>query len=295
MTYRELYEKGKSALATAGIDEAELDARLLLEFVCGTDRNTLLVHGDRDVTPQEEADYIMLLHKRESRYPLQQLTGVQNFMGLDFCVNEHVLIPRQDTEILVEEVLQNLHDGMHILDMCTGSGCILISLLHYSNNCTGVGADISAEELEVAKKNAARLLEGEIRSIPDMDGVHEIELIKSDLFENITGQFDMIVSNPPYIQTSVIDTLMPEVRDHEPRLALDGSEDGLLFYRKIVQESVIYLKQGGMLFFEIGYDQGEAVSQLMEQSGFLEVRVIKDYGGLDRVVYGTRGFGMIVS
>lgn len=295
MTYRELYEKGKSALATAGIDEAELDARLLLEFVCGTDRNTLLVHGDRDVTPQEEADYIMLLHKRESRYPLQQLTGVQNFMGLDFCVNEHVLIPRQDTEILVEEVLQNLHDGMHILDMCTGSGCILISLLHYSNNCTGVGADISAEALEVAKQNAARLLEGEIRSIPDMDGVHEIELIKSDLFENITGQFDMIVSNPPYIQTSVIDTLMPEVRDHEPRLALDGSEDGLLFYRKIVQESVIYLKQGGMLFFEIGYDQGEAVSQLMEQSGFLEVRVIKDYGGLDRVVYGTRGFGMTVS
>ena len=295
MTYRELYEKGKSALATAGIDEAELDARLLLEFVCGTDRNTLLVHGDRDVTPQEEADYIMLLHKRESRYPLQQLTGVQNFMGLDFCVNEHVLIPRQDTEILVEEVLQNLHDGMHILDMCTGSGCILISLLHYSNNCTGVGADISTEALEVAKKNAARLLEGEIRSIPDMDGVHEIELIKSDLFENITGQFDMIVSNPPYIQTSVIDTLMPEVRDHEPRLALDGSEDGLLFYRKIVQESVIYLKQGGMLFFEIGYDQGEAVSQLMEQSGFLEVRVIKDYGGLDRVVYGTRGFGMTVS
>lgn len=295
MTYRELYEKGKSALATAGIDEAELDARLLLEFVCGTDRNTLLVHGDRDVTPQEEADYIMLLHKRESRYPLQQLTGVQNFMGLDFCVNEHVLIPRQDTEILVEEVLQNLHDGMHILDMCTGSGCILISLLHYSNNCTGVGADISAEALEVAKKNAARLLEGEIRSIPDMDGVHEIELIKSDLFENISGQFDIIVSNPPYIQTSVIDTLMPEVRDHEPRLALDGSEDGLLFYRKIVQESVIYLKQGGMLFFEIGYDQGEAVSQLMEQSGFLEVRVIKDYGGLDRVVYGTRGFGMTVS
>ena len=295
MTYRELYEKGKSALATAGIDEAELDARLLLEFVCGTDRNTLLVHGDRDVTPQEEADYIMLLHKRESRYPLQQLTGVQNFMGLDFCVNEHVLITRQDTEILVEEVLQNLHDGMHILDMCTGSGCILISLLHYSNNCTGVGADISAEALEVAKQNAARLLEGEIRSIPDMDGVHEIELIKSDLFENISGQFDIIVSNPPYIQTSVIDTLMPEVRDHEPRLALDGSEDGLLFYRKIVQESVIYLKQGGMLFFEIGYDQGEAVSQLMEQSGFLEVRVIKDYGGLDRVVYGTRGFGMTVS
>lgn len=294
MTYRELYEEGKGTLAAVEIGEADLDARLLLEFACGTDRNTLLVHGDREVTAEEEAAYRALLDRRADRIPLQQLTGTQNFMGLEFCVNEHVLIPRQDTEILVEEVLQNLHDGMHILDMCTGSGCILISLLHYSNNCTGVGTDISAKALEVARDNAERLLEGVPQSMSDMDGFQKIELVQSNLFENITGQFDMIVSNPPYIQTSVIDTLMPEVRDHEPRLALDGSEDGLLFYREIVGESNKYLKQGGMLFFEIGYDQGEAVSRLMEQAGFLEVQVIKDYGGLDRVVYGTRKFGMTV-
>ena len=291
MTYRELYEEGKETLASAGITEADLDTRLLLEFVCKTDRNTLLVHGDRKVNAEEEASFRALLDRRRARIPLQQLTGVQNFMGLDFGVNEHVLIPRQDTEILVEEVLQNLHDGMRVLDMCTGSGCILISLLHYSNNCTGVGADISAEALEVAEENAGRLLEGITRGMPDMDGIRKIEFIQSDLFENITGSFDLIVSNPPYIQTAVIDSLMPEVRDNEPRLALDGSEDGLLFYRRIVQESVRYLKCGGMLFFEIGYDQGEAVSRLMEQAGFLEVRVIKDYGGLDRVVYGTLGFG----
>jgi len=289
MTYRELYEEGKGALAAAEIGEADLDARLLLEFVCGTDRNTLLVYGDREVTVEEETAYRALLAGRADRIPLQQLTGMQNFMGLDFCVNEHVLIPRQDTEILVEEVLRNLHDGMRVLDMCTGSGCILISLLNYSNNCTGVGADISAEALEVAKENAGRLLKKMSAELPA-----EIEFVQSDLFEHITGQFDVIVSNPPYIQTSVIDTLMPEVRDHEPRLALDGSEDGLLFYREIVGESSRYLKQGGMLFFEIGYNQGEAVSRLMEQAGFLEVQVIKDYGGLDRVVCGTRGFEMTV-
>lgn len=289
MTYRELYEEGKGALAAAEIGEADLDARLLLEFVCGTDRNTLLVYGDREVTVEEETAYRALLAGRADRIPLQQLTGMQNFMGLDFCVNEHVLIPRQDTEILVEEVLRNLHDGMRVLDMCTGSGCILISLLNYSNNCTGVGADISAEALEVAKENAGRLLK---KMSPELPA--EIEFVQSDLFEHITGQFDVIVSNPPYIQTSVIDTLMPEVRDHEPRLALDGSEDGLLFYREIVGESNRYLKQGGMLFFEIGYNQGEAVSRLMEQAGFLEVQVIKDYGGLDRVVCGTRGFEMTV-
>ncbi len=289
MTYRELYEEGKGALAEAEIGEAALDARLLLEFVCGTDRNTLLVYGDREVTVEEETAYRALLAGRADRIPLQQLTGMQNFMGLDFCVNEHVLIPRQDTEILVEEVLRNLHDGMRVLDMCTGSGCILISLLNYSNNCTGVGADISAEALEVAKENAGRLLKKMSAELPA-----EIEFVQSDLFEHITGQFDVIVSNPPYIQTSVIDTLMPEVRDHEPRLALDGSEDGLLFYREIVGESNRYLKQGGMLFFEIGYNQGEAVSRLMEQAGFLEVQVIKDYGGLDRVVCGTRGFEMTV-
>lgn len=313
MTYRELYETGKGALAVAEVAEAQLDARLLLEFVCNTDRNTLLVHGDREVSPEEEACYRSLIEKRADRIPLQQLTGLQDFMGLEFCVDENVLIPRQDTEILVEEVMQRLHDGMRVLDMCTGSGCILISLLRYSNNCTGVGADISEKALEVARKNADRLLGTDAQrgekagaqaqeEIPDMsaawgsvvqpesEGLGSIAFVQGNLFKNVQGQFDVIVSNPPYIRTDVIETLMPEVRDHEPRLALDGSGDGLWFYREIVKESRSYLKKGGMLFFEIGFDQGQAVSRLLEEAGFLEVQVVKDYGGLDRVVYGTLGF-----
>ena len=303
MTYRESYETGLAALTKAAVEEAETDARLLLEFVCGTDRNTLLAHGDREVTAEQEGVYRELLEKRSARIPLQYLTGVQNFMGLDFAVNRHVLIPRQDTEILVEEAMKELHDGMEVLDLCTGSGCILISLLYYSNNCRGVGADVSEEALRVAKENAGRLL-GNRRAWgdPKMPGrlseplgeetsETQVSFVRGDLFENVDGMFDMIVSNPPYIQSGVIDTLMPEVREHEPRVALDGGGDGLLYYRRILAEVPRYLRRGGMLFFEIGYDQGEAVSRLMEESGFTEIRVIQDYGGLDRVVWGTLEFG----
>ncbi len=281
MTYREVFEKGEKALAEAGIEteEAALDARLLLEYVCGTSRSDLLAHGDREVAPEDMRLYEELTARRRERIPLQQITGQQSFMGLEFTVNEHVLIPRQDTEILVEEVLKNLHDGMRVLDMCTGSGCILISLLHYSNDCTGVGADISGEALQVAEENKTRLL-----------GTGGAVFLQSDLFENVEGQFDILVSNPPYIPSAVIETLMPEVRDHEPRQALDGAGDGLFFYRRITAESGSYLSGGGMLFFEIGYDQAEAVSRLMEEAGFLEINVVKDYAGLDRVVYGTKGF-----
>lgn len=301
MTYREACEKGERALAEAGIEEAALDARLLLEHVCGTSRSDLLAHGDREVTPEEQSLYERLTAGRRERIPLQLLTGRQAFMGLEFTVNEHVLIPRQDTEILVEEVLKNLHDGMRILDMCTGSGCILISLLHYSNDCTGVGADISAEALRVAEENRRRLLgmPGDVSQpevlanarLSDMEAPGCV-FVQSDLFENIEGSFDIIVSNPPYIASGVIGTLMPEVRDHEPRQALDGGEDGLFFYRRIVGEAAGYLPGGGMLFLEIGYDQAEAVCGLMEEAGFLEVKAVKDYAGLDRVVYGTKGFAL---
>ena len=278
MKYREAYETGKGALAAAGIEEAELDARLLLEEICGTDRNTLLVHGDRNVTEEELAQYKEMLEKRSAHIPLQQIIGRQSFMGLDFYVDENVLIPRQDTELLVEEALQELHDGMRILDMCTGSGCILLSLLKYSNDCEGIGADISEEALKVAERNRVQL------------GLKNAAFIRSDLFEAVEGKFDLLVSNPPYICSDVIDTLMPEVREHEPRQALDGSADGLHFYRRILAECRTYLKPGGILLFEIGYDQGEAVKRLMEENGFLEVEVKKDYGGLDRVVLGTLGF-----
>ena len=274
--YQDCYETGWKRLLEAGIEEAALDARLLLEQTCGTDRNTLLVHGDREVNEREQQAYEEAIARRSRRIPLQQITGNQEFMGLAFQVNEHVLVPRQDTEILVEEVLRELQDGMRVLDLCTGSGCILISLLHYSNRCQGVGTDISPEALDVARKNGAALLGTD----------KEYTFVESDLFEQVEVRYDIIVSNPPYIRHEEIDTLMPEVRDYEPRIALDGGEDGLDFYRRIAIESPAHLNGGGRLYLEIGCDQGDAVQELLLQRGFREVNVVQDYAGLDRVVYG---------
>ena len=279
MTYRECYEKGSRILNEAGIEEFTLDARLLLEAVCGTNRNDLLVHGEQPVEPEAEEKYLNWIRQRAEHIPLQQLTGEQDFMGLTFSVNEHVLIPRQDTEILVEEVLKELHDGMRVLDMCTGSGCILLSLLHYSNDCEGLGVDLSAEALEVAGRNVLKVL-------PPEKAEHA-HFLQSDLFEKVEGKFEIIVSNPPYIASAEVEKLMPEVRDHEPRMALDGTEDGLYFYRRIIEEAGKHLVSSGMLFFEIGYDQGQAVSELMRTEGYCDVQVVQDYAGLDRVVFGT--------
>ena len=279
MTYRECYEQGCRTLQAAGIEETALDARLLLEAVCGTDRNDLLVHGEQQVAPEAEEKYLNWIRQRAEHIPLQQLTGEQGFMGLTFNVNEHVLIPRQDTEILVEEVLKELHDGMRVLDMCTGSGCILLSLLHYSNDCEGLGVDLSAEALEVAGRNVLKVLTPE--------KAEHAHFLQSDLFEKVEGKFEIIVSNPPYIASAEVEKLMPEVRDHEPRMALDGTEDGLYFYRRIIEEAGKHLVSSGMLFFEIGYDQGQAVSELMRTEGYCEVQVVQDYAGLDRVVFGT--------
>lgn len=286
MTYGELYEYGKLRLTENEIEEAALDARLLLEYICHTDRNELLVHGDRSVSDLEEQFYRMTIDRRASHIPLQHITGVQEFMGLSFKVNEHTLIPRQDTEILVEEAMCHLSDGMRVLDMCTGSGCILLSLLKYSNECEGIGIDISGDALAVARENAKRL---------KLDAV----FLEGDLFAPLADftsdrttdrLFDMIVSNPPYIETAVIDTLMPEVREHEPVLALDGMEDGLHFYRRIVSEAPAHMRKGAYLFFEIGCEQGEAVKALMQEGGFEQTAILKDYAGLDRVVYGVKAF-----
>lgn len=274
MTYRELYDWGSAQLTEAGIAEASLDARLLLEEVCGTDRGYMLVHGDNPVTDLQAEAYREYISRRKSRIPLQHITGYQEFMGLRFQVTEDVLIPRQDTETLVEEVMRYLHDGMRILDMCTGSGCILLSLLHYSNDCVGVGSDISQKALAVAKANAESLGK-------------EATFVQGDLFEPIEGKFDFIVSNPPYIPTKVIETLEAEVKDHDPISALDGMEDGLYFYRKIVDRAGEYLYPGGMLFFEIGCEQAEDVEKMMTEAGYHDVTVCKDLSGLDRVVYGT--------
>lgn len=281
MKYREMYNQGVEKLSSEKITDAKIDARLLLEYTCKTDRNALFLKGDMDVSKEQEQIYFELIEKRGNHIPLQHLTGEQDFMGLTFEVNECVLIPRQDTECLVEIVLKHLHDGMKILDMCTGSGCILISLLHYSNNCMGVGVDLSEEALKVATSNAERLGNNGIADAMDISFVH------SDLFKKVDGEFDIIVSNPPYIKTEVIDTLMPEVRDFEPMMALDGTEDGLHFYRRIISDAKKHLCRGGQLFFEIGYDQGEEVSDLMRENGYVDVEVAKDLAGLDRVVYGT--------
>lgn len=292
-TYTEVYKEGAAQLAEAGIEEAELDARLLLEFVCGTDRNTMLVHGDRAVSVEEHERYKVLITARAAHTPLQHLTGEQDFMGLTFRVNKNVLVPRQDTEILVEEVLKNLHDGMRILDLCTGSGCILLSLLQYSNDCAGVGVDLSAQALAVAGENYERLrgkrsemeanfLEGDL-----FDALKRERPLECGGIDGPEGRYDIIVSNPPYIETDVIGTLMPEVREHEPVMALDGGADGLSFYRRIVQGAGDYLKRGGMLFFEIGCEQAASVREIMEKAGFQEIEVVKDFAGLDRVVYGT--------
>lgn len=282
MTYRELYEEGKAELEQVGIEEASLDARLLLEFVCGTSHSDLLVHGSRDMDAEKERNYRELTARRAGHIPLQHLTGEQEFMGLSFSVNENVLIPRQDTEVLVEEVMRAISDGSRILDVCTGSGCILLSLLHYSNGCSGVGTDISEKALETARVNAERLEE------------KNAEFVQGDLFENVEGRFHVIVSNPPYIATQVIGGLMEEVRLHEPMCALDGGEDGLYFYRRITKEAKFHLCGGGQLFFEIGHDQGEEVSELMRAEGYRDVECIKDFAGLDRVVFGTLYSGDII-
>lgn len=274
MTYKEVYESGVNSLKENNCKEAVLDARLLLEFICHTNRNDLLAHGDREVSEAEVRQYEAFVRRRASGEPLQYITGEQDFMGLTFKTHVSTLIPRQDTECLVEEVMLHLHDGMRILDMCSGSGCILLSLLKYSNDCVGVGAELQPEAVALARENAENL------------GL-EATFIQSDLFGQVEGKYDLIVSNPPYIESEVIETLDCEVREHEPMSALDGGADGLDFYRRITDEARNYLSRGGMLFFEIGYNQAEAVSELLRLNGYIDIVVKKDLAGMDRVVYAT--------
>ena len=287
MTYGELYEYGKRTLEAAGVAEAALDARLLLEYICHTDRNELIVHADRNRSGMEEQFYRTVIEKRAERVPLQHITGEQEFMGLSFRVNEHTLIPRQDTEILVEEAMRHLVDGMRILDMCTGSGCILLSLLKYSNECEGIGVDISEKALEVARENAARLQLSAAFLAGDLFApLESLEAERTVRGGRHGVLFDMVVANPPYIETGVIAAL----RAHEPLAALDGGEDGLSFYRRITTQAPAYMQRGAYLFFEIGCGQAQAVTALMQETGFGGIEVLRDYAGLDRVVYGTKAY-----
>ncbi|MCI5649628.1 MAG: peptide chain release factor N(5)-glutamine methyltransferase [Fusicatenibacter sp.] len=274
-TLKSVLESGILYLQECGIDDATRDAWLLMEHVSGIDHSIYYAHSSDEMDPDQYRKYRELLEKRGMHIPLQYLTGKAWFYGLCFHVNESVLIPRQDTEILVEEALHHLENGDRVLDLCTGSGCILTAILHEKPKCTGTGADISPEALQIAEENAAYLGE-------------RVHFVQSDLFLALEETYDLIVSNPPYIRTQVIKELMPEVKDYEPRLALDGKADGLHFYRRIIADAHRYLREGGYLCLEIGYDQGEEVRKLMNAAGYSDVIVQKDLAGLDRVVSGRR-------
>ena len=272
MTYKEAIENGEKRLQTAGIADAKNDAWLLLAMVCKIDHTFYYMHMNEDIPEEAVSEFQVVLEKRAERVPLQYITGEQEFMGLSFRVNSHVLIPRQDTETLVEQALKLAKPGMKVMDMCTGSGCILISVCKNATGLEGFGYDISKQALHVAKENAR---------INDV----AVEFERSNLFDDVSEkEFDLIMSNPPYIPTAVIATLMPEVADYEPMQALDGHEDGLFFYRKIAQDSKRCLKADGKLLLEIGHDQAKEVSQILVAEQFTDIQVIKDLAGNDRVV-----------
>lgn len=282
-TYREAVLKGAASLKESGIDSPDYDSRqLMLKAASFNDTSYLMKSMDK--IPEGQLDtFNAYIERRKRKEPLQHILGEAYFYGRPYKVNSDVLVPRYDTEVLVENVLKVLSDGDSVLDMCTGSGCIIITLALEKKLDKAFGCDLSSVALKVAEDNAKRLSGDKDR----------IEFFQGDLFnslgERYKGAFDCIVSNPPYIETSVIPMLSDEVKMYDPMMALDGSEDGLEFYRRITQEAPGYLKKNGYLFYEIGAEQGRAVSDLMARAGFKDVRVIKDLAGLDRVVCGQLG------
>ena len=276
MTYFELWKWGEKRLADAGIAEASLDARYLLLEAFEMDMAHFLLKEQEQVPATEgrTREYSDAIQARAARVPLQYLTGKQDFMGLTFHVDERVLIPRQDTETLVELVLkENTDKKARILDLCTGSGCIAVSLAVLGGYQKVDAVDISEAALAAAEEHGTRL-GGKVR------------FLKIDLFSALDPEKkdDVITSNPPYIPTEVLNGLEPEVKDYEPRMALDGSEDGLAFYRRIAVAAPAFLRAGGRIYLEIGYDQGAAVEELLGNNGFARTRVVKDAAGRDRVV-----------
>jgi release factor glutamine methyltransferase len=269
---KEVFDEGCKYLIEKNIEDAKLDAWYLLSNYFDISRAEYFLTLEKEVSESDYFQYMKLIKRRGRNIPLQYITGVQEFMGLSFKVNNHVLIPRQDTEVLVEEVLK-VSAGKDVLDLCTGSGCIIISLAKLGNIKKGVGIDISKEALETARENKKA------------NNV-EVEFIESDMFGEVEGKFDIIVSNPPYIPSSEISKLMVEVKMYEPCIALDGMDDGLYFYRLIIKEIRNYLKPNGYIFFEIGFDQADDVMELLRNEGITNLQVKKDLAGLDRVICG---------
>ena len=278
-TYRDAVRYGTRVLKQADIDNPDYDALELFLYVTGIDRTRYLINATDELDNESLKKYIGYITQRSHHVPLQHIIGYTYFYGRKYIVNKHVLVPRQDTEVLVDEVAKLTNADSRVLDMCTGSGCIIISLASSGHTQRGahgaVGVDISFDALEVAKTNR------------DINNVPYVELIQSDMFgalEDSGMKFDVIVSNPPYIPTKVIKGLDEEVRLHDPVLALDGDEDGLKFYRTITDKAGNYLVKGGYLCYEIGYDQAHDVSDILSSCGYNDIKVIKDLAGLDRVV-----------
>ncbi len=271
MTYSELMAEGVKRLTDAGFEEARTDVRILLFYACKLDFMTFLRDGDMPVPQEQQERFRTLLIRRMKHEPVQYIIGEQEFCGLRFYVQPGVLIPRPETELLAEAVFTDAK-GKRVLDMCTGSGCIAVTAAKFGEPSFTAASDVSPEALAVAQNNAKAL---------DAD----VTFFQGDLFENVKGMYDIIVSNPPYIRSEVVDELMPEVREYEPRRALDGTKDGLLFYRRIAAEAKEHLSPGGRLMFEIGHDQGETVPEILAAEGYVSVEVKKDYAGLDRMVF----------
>ena len=272
-TVKEVLNDTKKRLKEQGIDTFSLDSSLLVSEVTGFTKIQLVTH-DRDEVTVEQLDRLEnLVEERLKNKPMQYILGHCEFMGLDFKVTENTLIPRGDTENIVEEVIATIEDSGYntVLDMCTGTGAIAISVAHYTK-AKVTASDISKKALEVARENAQNLNA-------------DVNFIESDLFENINEKFDVIVSNPPYIESEVIPTLMEQVKDYEPMLALDGGKD---FYRNIINQANNYINQNGCIVFEIGYNQGGQVKSLLENAGFVNINVKQDLAGLDRLVIGFK-------
>lgn len=289
MTLKQMFEQGRQRLMEAEVPEADANAWYLLQD-CFSDKDFSFRRSDFFLRQEETAAkeiqnrFFGTIEKRCRRVPLEYIIGYTEFMGLVFEVNENVLVPRQDTEILVETALP-FCEGRRVLDLCTGSGCIGLSIAMLAGPDEVVLSDISEQAIRVTEKNLRRFQEEAGSLLRTNKGV---QLLCGDLFGPVEGTFDIIVSNPPYIATDVITGLMPEVRDFEPTLALDGGADGMDIYRRLTEESSEYLNPDGMLIVEIGYDQGERVSRCMEQAGYSEIKVIRDFAANDRVVTGKR-------
>lgn len=276
MTIMELIKKGMIELKNSNIESPKLKARLLMQFVLKKTRQYIIVNDMQELNKNEEKQYIQAIKKLRQGIPLEHITHQKEFMKLNFFVDENVLIPRQDTEILVEEVINIAKkiNAKKILDLCTGSGAIAISLAKYLPQSEITAIDISKEALKIANKNA---IVNEVKN--------QIKLINSDMFAKLQDEkFDIIVSNPPYIKTDVIDNLDEEVKK-EPYIALDGGEDGLYFYKKIIKQSYEYLKYGGYLCLEIGFDQKIDVIELIEnEEKFENTYAKKDLYDNDRII-----------